>query len=98
MIQKIPKEVLDAAHRRFCRKVAAQIINAMADSDTGLETIDSRVEWSTGATESILRQLVTGDTDMFRELSDLSVALHAVPVIEIVFPQVVNQIQQEGTE
>lgn len=82
----IPKAVLDAAHRKLCRRVAACILQAMAESDIGPDMVDFRLDLPKGTTQRRIARLMTGRTNEMRMVSDLACALDFEPVFSIYRP------------
>lgn len=56
----IPREELDRARRKMCRRIAAALVGAMAETDTGFDTIAARLGRSEASCRAFLRSMIDG--------------------------------------
>jgi len=82
----IPKEELDAAHRKLCRRVASTIIAGMAEADVSFDVLDARLSHKPGFSKRFLNDLITAKTNILRVVSDLSYALGFEPKFSFTYP------------
>lgn len=71
----IPRATLDAAHRRLTRRVAALLIQAMAEHDMGYDELAEALGVKPIAMRNYINGLITGKTKAMRDVSDLACAL-----------------------
>lgn len=83
--ERIPQEVLDAAHRRLCREVAAVIASTMAETDTGWEMVAAKTDRSVEYWKAWFMTLLDGtNTDELRSVSRLGTAMGRRVEIEFI--------------
>lgn len=58
--EPIPQEELDRACRKMCRRIAAALVRAMAETDTDFATIAARTTRSEESLRSFIRALIDG--------------------------------------
>lgn len=83
MSERIPQDVLDAAHLRLCREVAAVIAMAMAETGAQWATLDAKCSKKPGYFKAFFVSLMDGDTKELREVSDMCCALGTHPIISL---------------
>lgn len=72
-IERIPEERLQAAATRLCRRFAATMITAMAETETSYELIEKRVGKRKGWARKLVDGLITGAAaDGGATLNDIS--------------------------
>jgi hypothetical protein len=83
MTEPIPQEELDRVLRKTCRRLAATLIRAMAETDTSFSLIAKRVGRSEWSLRRGIRRLIDGDGRGFPLdfISDFAIAMGC----EIVF-------------
>jgi hypothetical protein len=81
--ERIPDEVLKAAHLRWCRKVAAAIIQAMAETGMCYPDIEARIGQKSGWAKRWLNKYIDGTTTEGREMTDLCCALGVEPELRL---------------
>lgn len=74
-VEPIPKEVLNKAHRKLLKKLAVLIIQCMEEADISFETIETRLGWPEGRAQEELMLMISGESNLLREVSDLAVAM-----------------------
>lgn len=81
MIDPIPKELLERGRRATARRVAAALINLMADSDADFAHIGQRIDRSEQAVRGWLHDMIEGNagTVGLDEISDFCLAMAAEP-------------------
>lgn len=85
-VDRIPQEKLEAARRRLKRRIAAQIIWAMAEEDVTFEDIDARLgtDGSFGRdTRQYVHDLIEGRGAALDPVSDLCLAIGREPIVTI---------------
>ena len=90
MADRIPKKELARARRTLCRQVAAAIITAMGETDTGFSIIDKRRGKKMGHTKTETNKLISGVPILWDAVSDIlwamgcqgSLSLRPLPKIE----------------
>lgn len=60
-IERIPQEVLDRAHRRLARQIAATLLVAMAETDVGFDEIARRLGEPPSSTRRWFNRMASGD-------------------------------------
>lgn len=83
MVERIPEEVLKTAHLRWCRRVAAAVIMAMAETGATYQQLEARMGTKPGTTKRWLNKYIDGTTTEGRELTDICCALNAEPTLTI---------------
>lgn len=71
---KIPMEELETARRMLCRRLAASLAIAMAETDIGLAEIDARCRLTAGTSQNWLLRLLDGDSIDLDAISDVFLA------------------------
>jgi hypothetical protein len=85
MVDRIPEEVLKAAHLRWCRRVAVAIMTAFAETGMSYADVEARLDLKKGFVRRWLNSYMEGTTREGRELTDLCCALNCEPVISLQF-------------
>jgi hypothetical protein len=85
MTERIPEEVLKAAHLRWCRRVAVAIMSAFAETGMSYEEVEARLDLKKGFTRRWLNSYMEGTTREGLELTDLCCAMNCEPVISLSF-------------
>lgn len=83
MTERIPDEVLKAAHLRWCRRVAAAIIQAMAETGVTYEAIEARIGQERGWAKRWLNKYIDGTTSEGRAMTDLCCAMNCEPTLTL---------------
>lgn len=83
MTERIPEEVLKAAHLRWCRRVAAQIVQAMAETGISYDEMETRIGQKPGFVKRWLNKYIDGSTREGREMTDLCCAMNVEPSLKI---------------
>lgn len=71
----IEAEELDSQRRRLCVRIAASIIKTMADTDTDIDVIASRLGINPELVSTRLAMLTNGVGISLNEISDLLIAM-----------------------
>ncbi len=72
----IPRATLDAAHRRLTRRIAAMLIQAMAERDMGYDELAEALGVKSIIVRNYINGLITGKTKALRDMSDIACALN----------------------
>lgn len=75
MNERIPQEVLDRAHRRLSRGIAATIVRVMADTDTSIEELAVRLGKPADKVKSWLDRMIQGKQKSLDQISDMLIAM-----------------------
>ncbi len=67
----IPKAVLKVVRERTCRRVAAAIITAMAETDTGIDVIAARLGKKSEAIKVLIDRLIAGQSASLDKISEI---------------------------
>lgn len=95
----IPLDDLKRARRKLCRRIAACLVSAMAETDTGFEQIAGRLSVSEEVVRRWFNRMLDGTATDLNTVSDLSYAmdceftfsLEKIPGIEVgVKPETVD--------
>lgn len=70
----IPLAVLKVARLKFKRKLAAVIIEALADSGMSIETVEARLEMKSGEFIAYLSRLLQGEENGLNDFVDIATA------------------------
>jgi hypothetical protein len=81
IVRRIPKEELDDAHLKLCMRVASMLLDLMEKTGVSYATIDARLGRRPGWSRSLINDLINGNTDELRIVSDLSYAMGYTPHI-----------------
>lgn len=68
----------DQARRYTCRHIAAALVQAMAETDTDFETIDTRLGWGPFTAQGHVYALIAGESRSLDIISDLAIAMRCV--------------------
>ena len=71
----IPKEDLDRAYRKLSRRVAALVLEVMAEHDVSFAELALRLEWSESKLRRWFSRLADGSGQDLRPFSDMAFAL-----------------------
>ena len=83
MTERIPEEVLKAAHLRWCRRVAVSIMSALAETGMSYEEVEAKLELKKGFCRRWLNSYMEGTTREGREMTDLCCAMNVEPTITL---------------
>lgn len=73
MTERIPEEQLQTAAVRMCRRLAAVMITAMAETETSYDLIEKRAGKRKGWARRLVNELITGEAaDGRASLNDVS--------------------------
>lgn len=84
-------QAIERARRTFCRRIAAAIIEAMAETDMDFDKIDDRTEMAIPSA-SVISALVSGPADniSLREIAEIAWAIGCEPIVRM------NEIRWQG--
>ena len=77
MTEPIPQEVLDAVYRKMVRRIGAQIINAMAQTDVIWADLDARLGVEPGTARRWTLKFIDAKGGTLRTMSELAYAIGA---------------------
>lgn len=71
----IPREILDAACRKMCRRIASTLIRAMAETDTSFALMAVRIGVPEKKVRKWMDALLDGTGTRLRPISDMCTAM-----------------------
>jgi len=77
MSERMPQEKLDAAHRKLCRQIGAELIRCMSDTDTSVEMIAIRLGITASKVWEMLHAFIDGTATNLDWVSDLAFSMGA---------------------
>lgn len=83
MTERIPEEILKAAHLRWCRRVAASMMTALAETGISYAEIEQKLEMKNGSVRRWLNSYMEGTTNEGRIMTDLCCAMNVEPMLTL---------------